>query len=73
MKKLRNTMPCCKDTLQGQMEEPRLTVTLQRNSLNDPLPESDSSETGRVNEPDQLELDATASDVLRLDLLIRLF
>ena len=51
---------------QGQMEEPRVTVTLQRNSLNDPITESDSSETGRVHEPDQLELDATASEVLKI-------
>jgi len=51
---------------QGQMEEPRMTVTLQRNSLNDPIPESDSSEMDRVHEPDQLELDATASEVLKI-------
>ena len=51
---------------QGQIEESRMTVTLQRDRLNDPAPESDSSETGRVHEPDQLELDSTASEVLKI-------
>ena len=51
---------------QGQIEEPRMIVTLQRDRLNDPVPESDSGETSRVHEADQLELDSTASEVLKI-------
>ena len=40
-------------------------MTLQRDRLNDPAPESDPRVTDRVPEPDQIEMDATASEVLK--------